>query len=452
MGRRGKNRDATAPLSQQRLMWFPSHAGLVPHTAAGVAPPVAWGQPPPHYAVQAHAQYNMQAVPPGVPPAPFAAPWQPGVAPTPPHPAQVPPPVAGPPADPPRDRSRTPPRAPQGVMRFKDDESKLSTSVTCLGMSHRVGKKKCASRAFRLSLCSGCSEEFPPLRICGLSDEGVDQLLFILTGVLPTTKVSDFGVAFKGEARRAFAALHSKRVARNPQLLGQLDEEFNNLQALAIKLGYPVELLSTEGKAMLAAHAASHPAASVLAQAPKNPKGPMQPTVPTTSSASAASAYIQPAPVGAMKTADDQASIYPPTAPAAGTCAPVIDMAWNKISGSGCEATAPGSTVGGEEAAPATSKSPPADQALAAAPQKPAAMWYVPPLKITEKMRPAKKVVEFGVDAQPPQGMQKDGDEKQLAGEATPGAVAATHGPPLPLVRLDEATIAAAMELAQATT
>lgn len=142
-----------------------------------------------------------------------------------------------------RDRSRSPamPARPS----FPDDTGKISTTYKALGMVHIHGEKRCTPKRFRASLRAACnSDEYPMVKVSQLDDECVDLLLFVLSGVLPNTKVSDLGVRMKGEARAAIRQQYLVKLRKNRSRLTILAEELDNLPMVAHRLGYPVHLFS----------------------------------------------------------------------------------------------------------------------------------------------------------------------------------------------------------------
>ena len=141
--------------------------------------------------------------------------------------------------------SARPPVQPFVVVEFPDDQTKLSTAYKALGMSWQHGERRVTAKRFRCSLCTVCDpDEFPMLKVCSLSCEMVDLLLFCLTGILPNTKVSDMACATKRQAREACARQHRLKIRKNACRLQLLSDELDNLPACALRLGFPPELFS----------------------------------------------------------------------------------------------------------------------------------------------------------------------------------------------------------------
>ena len=237
------------------MMWQQTPQGWVPAPQTGPLPtgplaqPMMWQQygPPQHMGPQLASSASgcwMATSGPG------------------PHPAgvfggaQLPGPTARP--DPPasepgtgsrggvRNRSRSRSRSP-GVQKFPDDSSKLSTAFKALGASARFGKQKVTPHKFRCSLITACDKtQWPMLLLSQFTCERLDMLLYILTGLLPTTKTSAFGVSTKGEARRAVREMYRARLVRNPSRLDTLSQDMDNIPEVAMRAGYPRWLCTPE--------------------------------------------------------------------------------------------------------------------------------------------------------------------------------------------------------------
>ena len=134
-----------------------------------------------------------------------------------------------------------------GLCRFPDDDRKMSTAYRSLGCTWMVGEGRCCPKKFRMSLITSCnSQEYPMVRLSQLGEEQIDMLLYILTGILPSTRVQDLGCATKKEARAAIRSQYVVRLRRNASRLSVLAEELDNVAAVAVRLGYPPHLLSPE--------------------------------------------------------------------------------------------------------------------------------------------------------------------------------------------------------------
>ena len=126
-----------------------------------------------------------------------------------------------------------------------DDDRKLSTSYTSLGLVWMHGEKRTTPKRFRASLCTACNDdEYPMVKVAQLDEEQVDLLLFVLAGILPSTRVSDMGAVTKGDAREAVRRQYQVKLRKNATRLSHLSEELDNLPMVAMRMGYPAELFS----------------------------------------------------------------------------------------------------------------------------------------------------------------------------------------------------------------
>lgn len=142
-----------------------------------------------------------------------------------------------------RERSRSLGEPPS--FHFSDDCRKISTTYKALGMVWLHGEKRCTPKRFRASLCAASnSDEYPMVKVSQLEDEHVDLLVYVLSGVLPNTKICDFGVSTKGEARAAIRSQYLVKLRKNQSRLNILSEELDNLPMVSVRLGYPDKLFS----------------------------------------------------------------------------------------------------------------------------------------------------------------------------------------------------------------
>ena len=126
-----------------------------------------------------------------------------------------------------------------------DDPRKLSTSYKSLGLVWMNGEKRTTPKRFRASLCTACNDdEYPMVKVAQLDEEQVGLLLFVLAGILPSTKVSDMGAVTKGDAREAVRRQYQVKLRKNATRLSHLSEELGNLPMVALRMGYPAELFS----------------------------------------------------------------------------------------------------------------------------------------------------------------------------------------------------------------
>jgi hypothetical protein len=121
-----------------------------------------------------------------------------------------------------------------------DDDRKLSTSYTSLGLVWMHGEKRTTPKRFRASLCTTCNDdEYPMVTVAQLGEEQVDLLLFVLAGVLPSTRVSDMGAVTKGDARGVVRRQYQVKLRKNATRLSHLSEELDNLPMVAMRMGTP---------------------------------------------------------------------------------------------------------------------------------------------------------------------------------------------------------------------
>ena len=128
---------------------------------------------------------------------------------------------------------------------FADDNKKISTTYRALGLSWMHGTTRVTTKKFRASLCAACNPiEYPMLKVSQLECEYVDILVFVLAGVLPSSKVCDFGTELKRDCRAAVRQIYLSKMRKNRSRLDILSEELDNLPMVGLRLGYPVELMS----------------------------------------------------------------------------------------------------------------------------------------------------------------------------------------------------------------
>ena len=126
-----------------------------------------------------------------------------------------------------------------------DDPRKLSTSYKSMGLVWMHGEKRTTPKRFRASLCTACNEdEYPMATVAQLDEEQVDLLLYVLAGILLSTKVSDMGAVTKGDARDAVRRQYQVKLRKNATRLSHLSEELDNLPMVALRMGHPAELFS----------------------------------------------------------------------------------------------------------------------------------------------------------------------------------------------------------------
>jgi len=112
-------------------------------------------------------------------------------------------------------------------------------------MAWRHGEKKVFPKKFRCTLAAACNPTlYPMLKTSQLPCEYVDFLNYCLSGVLPCTKNRELGCSYKGELRTAFKVQYDAKLKKNQSRLDVISEDLDNLPMAAVRLGYPVELMS----------------------------------------------------------------------------------------------------------------------------------------------------------------------------------------------------------------
>ena len=87
------------------------------------------------------------------------------------------------------------------------------------------------------------------LKLASLDDSKIDLMLFCVSGLTPSTRVSDFGVGTKGAARQSVARMYKQKQKRCPERLALLSEELDNLLHVAMRLGFPIDELDPKLRA-----------------------------------------------------------------------------------------------------------------------------------------------------------------------------------------------------------
>ena len=75
------------------------------------------------------------------------------------------------------------------------------------------------------------------------------MLLFVVSGIMPNTRVTDMGCATKMDARIATRSQFQNKMRRNASRLDCLSDELDNIPSVALRLGYPQQLLSPDLRA-----------------------------------------------------------------------------------------------------------------------------------------------------------------------------------------------------------
>ena len=159
-------------------------------------------------------------------------------------------PAAGgcPPATPPVQAAQTsPPGRHPEVPDYTDDAKKMSTAYKTLGLSWSTGEKKTTAKKFRMTLCNASDQiRFPMMKLSQLSCEAIDCLVWLVCGIGPLTKPSDFGCANKRECRLQARDQFQRFLRTQPGRLDGLTDAFDNVIEVAMRNGYSVDWLAPE--------------------------------------------------------------------------------------------------------------------------------------------------------------------------------------------------------------
>ena len=141
---------------------------------------------------------------------------------------------------------------------FEDDNSRVSTSFKSIGQAWRWGEKRVTSFKFRSQLIVSCnSDEFPFFRLAAGTSEDLDLLIYKLCKLRPDTRISDLGITTKKQLRQSCRRAYERVLQRNRALTSDLHDNFGNLLILALRDGFPWELLSPQYQQRAAAQSAA---------------------------------------------------------------------------------------------------------------------------------------------------------------------------------------------------
>ena len=137
-----------------------------------------------------------------------------------------------------RGRSRTPDR-----LRFKDDgHERVSTSYRFLGGVWKRNPRTVLPRKVRASMLTAFNPElYTPVLLAGKPEEVIDELLFIVGGLTPATRIVDLQRERKRDVREMFIkeAVRMQRIC--PTRLSTLAGDLENTAVVAMHLGAPME-------------------------------------------------------------------------------------------------------------------------------------------------------------------------------------------------------------------
>ena len=136
--------------------------------------------------------------------------------------------------------SRSPTRSSKKAASVSD---KLSSCYKYMGEIHYHGNRHCVPLNCRLGWITDLQPDINMLRIHSLEETQVYQLIYVLTNVPPTMRVS----ATRAKTKSALLALlkqeYDRITADQPTRKHMLSPDFTNLQDVAVKLGYDVTMI-----------------------------------------------------------------------------------------------------------------------------------------------------------------------------------------------------------------
>ena len=136
-----------------------------------------------------------------------------------------------------------------GRLIFPDDHKRLPRKYKFLGGVHLVedGINRCAPKRMRASLISSCDHKlYPQVRVGMLDEEHTDLFNFAVLGLRPDLLLKYLMAPGQtlGSVRDDVRDLYGHLVARNASRMSALSEQWDNIPNLALRHGYPRELLS----------------------------------------------------------------------------------------------------------------------------------------------------------------------------------------------------------------
>ena len=143
-----------------------------------------------------------------------------------------------------------------GRLREDDDNKKISSAYKFLGAIHLAGhgQSKTCPKSFRASCITSCDHvEFPRFKVNVLDEVRADCVVYMACGLLPTTKVKDLGSLLKGNVRESFREIYIHRRDRGVSRTAGISEDCENVIQLALRAGYPSDLLPPEVQGIMLA-------------------------------------------------------------------------------------------------------------------------------------------------------------------------------------------------------
>ena len=132
---------------------------------------------------------------------------------------------------------------------FPDDCKRMGTGWKASGLVWLHGAGRVTPKRFRCSLVSCCnSNHYPMIKLAHLNEEQVDMMCYVVFGLLPDSKAQDWGCDTKRNIMTAARQQYITRLQKNASRLDALSEEWDNLAMIAMRIGYPEQLLSPDMK------------------------------------------------------------------------------------------------------------------------------------------------------------------------------------------------------------
>ena len=120
-----------------------------------------------------------------------------------------------------------------------DDNQKLSTSYRVLGLMWKHGTRATIPKKIRgASIIRSNPVEWTVFRMAQLDEEQTDALLFVCSGVRPSTRIADLGTKTKGELKNAIAREAARVQKAQPERLSGTAHDLKNIILEALRLGY----------------------------------------------------------------------------------------------------------------------------------------------------------------------------------------------------------------------
>jgi hypothetical protein len=127
--------------------------------------------------------------------------------------------------------------------RFRDDSKDvLSSSYRYLGQRWQHNSRTVIPRGLAASCLSYIDTElFSDVQLAQVDDDTLDELVYIRTGLLPSTRITDLRCRTKGELRNTIANEGRRTMLSYPDRLTPLARNFSNTAEVAQRYGMPIK-------------------------------------------------------------------------------------------------------------------------------------------------------------------------------------------------------------------